>query len=221
MGEMSITAIEDAMKARIKAANDAGELAYKLRSVATYDAEFDDLDKLAAVVRALPAVWVVLARAGKPERKAADKWLVPVTMAVMVGARSVLNHEAARKAGATGETLVRILEMRLDNVVYRLGLAESRAQARQLVNHGHIAVNDKKTDIPSYVVKIGDVVSVRAGSRDNEYFKMMAKELSRKAPLPWLSLDAQQLSGKVVAAPSRADSDTGIDDQLIVEFYSR
>ena len=71
-------------------------------------------------------------------------------------------HEAARKAGATGETLVRILEMRLDNVVFRLGLAESRSQARQLVTHGHIVVNTKKTDIPSYIVKVGDVVSVRA-----------------------------------------------------------
>ncbi len=130
-------------------------------------------------------------------------------------------HEAARKAGATGETLVRILEMRLDNVVFRLGLAESRSQARQLVSHGHIVVNTKKTDIPSYIVKVGDVVSVRAVSRTNVYFKMMAKELTRKAPVSWLSLDAAQMSGKVVSAPTRADTDTGIDDQLIVEFYSR
>jgi small subunit ribosomal protein S4 len=129
--------------------------------------------------------------------------------------------EAARKAGATGETLVRILEMRLDNVVYRLGLAESRSQARQLVNHGHIAVNDTKTDIPSFVVKVGDVVSVRAGSRESEYFKLIAKDLSRKAAPAWLTLDAPQMSGKVVAAPTRADADTGLEDQLIVEFYSR
>ena len=86
--------------------------------------------------------------------------------------------EAARKAGSTGETLVRILEMRLDNVVYRLGLAESRAHARQIVNHGHIAVNDTKTDIPSFIVKVGDVVSVRPSSRDNEYFKLIGKELA-------------------------------------------
>lgn len=101
--EMSIMVIQDAMKARITAANNAGELAYRLRSVATYDAEFDDLDKLAAVVRALPAVWVVLARAGKPERKGADKWLTPLTMAVMVGARSVQNHEAARLGSQTAD----------------------------------------------------------------------------------------------------------------------
>jgi small subunit ribosomal protein S4 len=130
-------------------------------------------------------------------------------------------HEAARKAGATGETLLRILEMRLDNVVYRLGLAESRSQARQLVNHGHISVNETKTDIPSMVLKVGDVVSVRANSRDNEYFKLIAKDLSRKAAPAWLSLDAPQMAGKVVAAPSRAEADTGIEDQLIVEFYSR
>ena len=129
--------------------------------------------------------------------------------------------EAARKAGATGETLVRILEMRLDNVIFRLGLAESRAQARQLVTHGHIAVNDKKTDIPSYVVTVGDVVSVRSRSREKEYFKLIAKDLSRKAAPAWLTLDAPQMSGKVVAAPTRADTDTGLDDQLIVEFYSR
>lgn len=130
-------------------------------------------------------------------------------------------HEAQRKAGATGETLVRILEMRLDNVVFRLGLAESRSQARQLVTHGHIVVNTKKTDIPSYIVKVGDVVGVRAGSKTNVYFKMMAKELTRKAPVSWLSLDAAQMSGKVVAAPTRTDADTGLEDQLIVEFYSR
>ncbi len=128
---------------------------------------------------------------------------------------------AARKAGATGETLIQILEMRLDNVVYRLGLAESRAQARQIILHGHIAVNDRKTDIPSYQVKVGDVVSVRARSRDTEYFKLVAKGLSRKSTPSWLSLDAQRMSGKVIAAPTRADADTGIEDQLIVEFYSR
>jgi small subunit ribosomal protein S4 len=128
---------------------------------------------------------------------------------------------AARKAGQTGETLLRILEMRLDNVVYRLGLAESRSQARQIVTHGHIAVNDKKTDIPSYVVKVGDVVTVRQGSRDNEYFKLIAKGLSRKSTPAWLTLDAPQMSGKVMAAPTRAEADTGIEDQLIVEFYSR
>jgi small subunit ribosomal protein S4 len=140
----------------------------------------------------------------------------------------VLEHQfrqhykvAARKAGATGETLLRILEMRLDNVVYRLGLADSRSQARQIVNHGHIAVNDKKTDIPSYVVKVGDVVTVRQGSKEKDYFKLIAKELSRKSPPAWLTLDAAQMSGKVMAAPTRAEADTGIEDQLIVEFYSR
>jgi small subunit ribosomal protein S4 len=128
---------------------------------------------------------------------------------------------AARKVGATGETLIAILEMRLDNVVYRLGLAESRAQARQLVNHGHIAVNDVKTDIPSYVAKVGDKVSVRPSSRENEYFKLISKGLSRKSMPAWLTLDVQQMTGTVVATPTRADANTGIEDQLIVEYYSR
>jgi len=128
---------------------------------------------------------------------------------------------AARKAGATGETLLQILEMRLDNVVYRLGLAESRSQARQIVCHGHIAVNGKKTDIPSYVLRVGDVVSVRPSSREKEYFKLVAKNLARHAPPAWLSLDAQAMTGKVVAAPTKSDMDASISEQLIVEYYSR
>ena len=111
--------------------------------------------------------------------------------------------------------------MRLDNVVYRLGLAESRAQARQIVTHGHIDVNTKKTDIPSYVAKVGDTISVRQTSRNNEYFKLAGKELTRKSVPAWLTLDAAQMPGKVVAAPTRAEADTGIEDQLVVEFYSR
>ncbi len=129
--------------------------------------------------------------------------------------------EAARKAGATGETLVQILEMRLDNVVYRLGLAESRSQARQIVSHGHIAVNGKKTDIPSVVVKVGDVISVRPTSREKEYFKLVAKGLGREAPPAWLSLDAPAMTGKVLATPTKAEVDTGLEEQLIVEYYSR
>lgn len=110
MDELTVTAIEDAIKARIKAANDSGQLGYRLCSITTYDAEFDDLEKLGAVVRALPAVWVVLARAGKPERKGRDKWLQPLTMAVMVGARSVRNHEAARRGTAVEPGAYRMLD---------------------------------------------------------------------------------------------------------------
>jgi len=130
-------------------------------------------------------------------------------------------EEAARKAGATGETLLQILEMRLDNVVYRMGLADSRAQARQLVRHGHILVNDHKADIPSLVTKVGDVVAVAASSRDNEHFKAVAKTLHRKNVPAWLSLNAAAMSAKVVARPTKADIDTGLQEQLIVEFYSR
>ncbi len=128
---------------------------------------------------------------------------------------------AARKAGATGETLLQILEMRLDNVVYRLGLAESRSQARQIVCHGHIAVNGKKTDIPSCVLKVGDEVSVRPSSREKQYFKLVAKNLGRQAPPAWLSLDAQAMTGKVLAAPAKSEMDANISEQLIVEYYSR
>lgn len=128
---------------------------------------------------------------------------------------------AAKKAGATGQSLIQILEMRLDNVLYRLGFADSRPQARQLVFHGHVAVNGKKTDIASYVVKAGDMVSIRPASRQNEYFKLIANELARKSPPAWLSLDAQAMSGKVLSQPTKAEVDTGLEEQLIVEFYSR
>lgn len=128
---------------------------------------------------------------------------------------------AAKKAGATGQTLIQILEMRLDNVVYRLGFADSRPQARQLVMHGHVAVNSTKTDIASYQVKPGDVISIRPASHQNEYFQLVGKGLARKAPPSWLALDAAAMSGKVLAAPGKADVDTGLEEQLIVEFYSR
>lgn len=129
--------------------------------------------------------------------------------------------EAARKAGATGETLLQILETRLDNVVYRLGFADSRSQARQLVRHGHFAVNGHKVDIPSYAVKSGDVIAVRDSSKNLDYFQVVAKYISRKAVPSWLSLDAQNLSGKVVSLPTRSEIDTTLREQLIVEFYSR
>lgn len=129
--------------------------------------------------------------------------------------------EAARKAGATGETLLQILETRLDNVVYRLGFADSRSQARQLICHGHFAVNGHKVDIPSYAVKAGDEIAVRDSSKNLDYFKVLAKDISRKAVASWLSLDAQSLSGRVVNLPARNEIDTTLREQLIVEFYSR
>jgi small subunit ribosomal protein S4 len=130
-------------------------------------------------------------------------------------------RQALKRKGMTGETLLQTLELRLDNIVYRLGFAASRPQARQLVNHGHFEVNGRKTDVPSMVVRPGDVISVRAKSRKNSFFKDMARDLERSRPPEWLSLDARSMSGRVVAIPTRDEMDLPLKEQLIVEFYSR
>ncbi|HZQ98505.1 MAG TPA: 30S ribosomal protein S4 [Chloroflexota bacterium] len=129
--------------------------------------------------------------------------------------------EAERRQGQTGENLLRILECRLDNVVYRLGFADSRAQARQLVSHGHFDVNGRKTDIPSAQVKAGDLITVREGSRAMDHFKTAMEQIARKTVPAWLSVDAANFAGRVVALPERADIDSALQEQLIVEFYSR
>jgi small subunit ribosomal protein S4 len=128
---------------------------------------------------------------------------------------------AERLPGATGENFLRILEMRFDNLVYRLGLASSRPEARQLINHGHFHINGKKVDIPSYICKPGEVISVREDHRGNEFFKVLAEELKRREMPAWLQLDARNMSGRIVSQPNRADLDVSISEQLIVEFYSR
>lgn len=131
--------------------------------------------------------------------------------------------KAERMSGVTGENLFMLLERRLDNVVYRLGLAETRMQARQLVNHGHVTVNGRKTNIPSFTVKVGEVIAVRPESRRRAYFKNLveAGDLGKRRVPEWLRLDANNLSGQVVALPRREDAEQGINEQLIVEFYSR
>ena len=128
---------------------------------------------------------------------------------------------AQAREGLTGENLVVVLEQRLDNVVYRLGLADSRAQARQLVQHGHITVNGRKTDIPSYLVKAEDVLAVRPESRRLAYFRQRRDLLGQREVPAWLSLNEDELLGRVLAIPTRQDIDTPIDEQMIVEFYSR
>src|SRR5438132_4303023 len=128
---------------------------------------------------------------------------------------------AARRPGRTGENLLQILEMRLDNLVYRLGFADSRAQARQLVCHGHFAVNGRKTDIPSFIAKPNDVISVRERSKGLEYFKTRALLLAQKGVPVWLSLDVNAMSGRVVTLPSRTDLELPFDEQMVVEFYQR
>jgi small subunit ribosomal protein S4 len=130
-------------------------------------------------------------------------------------------EQAEGMPGATGENLLRILEMRLDNMVYRLGFGDSRPESRQLVRHGHMTVNGHKVDIPSYMCKPGDIIAVREDHRTNEYFKMVAGNLGRKEIPTWLQLDARNMSGRVVTLPTRADLDVNISEQLIVEFYSR
>ena len=123
--------------------------------------------------------------------------------------------------GVTGERLLQILESRLDNVVYRLGFGMSRAQARQLVNHGHFEVNGKKVDIPSYLVKPGDVIAVREIRKDNKTIKENVENNSAR-PIPaWLEKDNEKLSGKVIRLASREDIDIPVQEHLIVELYSK
>ena len=128
---------------------------------------------------------------------------------------------AENRPGVTGENLLRSLELRMDNVVYRMGIASSRAQARQLVTHGHFAVNGVPTDIPSYQLKPGDRLEVREVRRAREPFKL-AKETLRNHQAPeWLSIDATSLSGSVVTPPSRDQMPLDLNEQLVVEYYSR
>jgi small subunit ribosomal protein S4 len=129
--------------------------------------------------------------------------------------------EAERQPGATGENLLRLLEMRLDSIVRRFGFADAPSLARQLVAHGHFTVNGRKAAVPSYRVKVGDVVSVKLGSRALEYFKALAPELGRREIPTWLSLDPASMSGRVLRAPGRSDIDATIQEALVVEFYSR
>lgn len=128
---------------------------------------------------------------------------------------------AQRSKGVTGAMLLSLLESRLDNVVFRLGLATSRAQARQLVAHGHIDVNGRRTKASSYLCKSGDMVSVHAASLKLPYFKNTQKEVAEYIPPKWLSFDSSQLSGKVINRPARDEIDLSLNEQLIVEYYSR
>jgi len=130
-----------------------------------------------------------------------------------------LYEKAAKKAGKTGENLLILLETRMDNVVFRLGFASSRKEARQLVTHGHFTVNGKKADIPSMELKAGDVIRVKEKSQSSPKFKEV-KEMSITVP-SWMSVDVEKLEGKIVNLPSRADIDTPVAEHLIVELYSK
>ncbi len=132
-------------------------------------------------------------------------------------------YEKAEKAeGKTGANLLTIIERRLDNVVFRLGLAATRREARQLVNHAHFTVNGKKVNIPSYLVKVGDVIEVKEKSRSTTRFKAIADGENASVVTPkWLEKDATLLGGKVIAAPQRDDIDFPVEEHLIVELYSK
>ena len=128
---------------------------------------------------------------------------------------------ATTRKGTTGENLLAILESRLDNVVYRLGWATSRKEARQLVNHGHFTVNGRRVNIPSFLVKVGDVIAVSKNTKDSEKFKAVVESTSAKPVVKWLELDKENLKGKVIAVAERADIDLDIEETLIVELYSK
>ena len=128
---------------------------------------------------------------------------------------------ATKMEGKTGENLLSVLESRLDNVVYRLGWASSRAEARQLVVHGHFNVNGKRVDIPSYLTRVGEVISIRENSRQSAKIKAVVEENAARPCPKWLEVNREALEGKVVAVPAREDIDLEVDETLIVELYSK
>lgn len=128
---------------------------------------------------------------------------------------------ATKRAGVTGEMLLQILESRLDNVVFRLGFAKTRDAARQLVSHGHITVNGAKVNIPSYLIKVGDVISIKEKSRSLEGIKDVVEKNSSRTVFPWLEVDRDTYTGKVVTLAARSDIDYAVKEQLIVEYYSK
>ena len=128
---------------------------------------------------------------------------------------------AIKTRGITGLIMLQILEARLDNVVYRMGFAANRAQARQMVNHGHFIVNGRKTDIPSMVMKAGDTIQVREESKKNGLFKDLAEQAEKTNCAVWLERDLKTLSGRVLRMPERGEIDGNLNEQLIVEYYSR
>lgn len=130
--------------------------------------------------------------------------------------------KAESKKGVTGEILLQLLELRLDNIVYKLGLADSRKFARQLISHGHILVNGKKVNIPSFETRIKDKVSIKPKSKEDKYFKEVLPQRLKDVKIPsWLSFDLKKLEGEVLAMPAREELDATIQEQLIVEYYSK
>lgn len=130
-------------------------------------------------------------------------------------------EKAERTKGVTGENLLALLEKRLDNVAYRMGFGDSRAEARQLVRHGHFTVNGKKVNIPSYQIDINDLVAIKANSKNTEKFKELAEAAEAKTPPQWLSVNTEMMEARVISLPAREDIDMPIEEHLIVELYSK
>lgn len=130
-------------------------------------------------------------------------------------------EKAARKSGVTGEVLLQMLELRLDNVVFRLGLAKTRDEAKQLVSHGHVMVNGKKVSISSYEVKVGDVIAFCEKSKASSSIKKLVARIEERKVPAWLECDKDNFSGKVIALPARSDIDFDVKEQLVVEYYSK
>lgn len=128
---------------------------------------------------------------------------------------------ASKKAGVTGETLLQILESRLDNVLFRMNFAKTRNEAKQMISHGHITVNGKKVDISSYLVKVGDVISIKESSRASSGIKLILTRNPEKSIPSWLDVDRDNFTGKVVGVAARSDIDYPVKEQLIVEYYSK
>lgn len=150
-----------------------------------------------------------------------EKQKAKISYGVMERQFEIYFKKALTQAGVTGDNLLKMLEMRLDNIVYRLGFAETRAQARQLVGHGFIEVNGKKVDIPSFGVKVGNTVSIREVKRKKGYVEKLKEKVKSIKPLDWLELNVEKLSGKVLSQPDIQSLGNEINTQLIVEHYSR
>lgn len=148
-----------------------------------------------------------------------EKQMVKRAYGVIEGQFRSTYERANKLSGITGENLLRLLELRFDNVVFRMGFASSRKEARQLVNHGHFTLNGKKADIASMTLSIGDIVAVKEGSLSSEKFKSL-QEKATQAP-KWILADIEKLAGKVIALPNREDIDLPIEEHLIIELYSR
>ena len=140
---------------------------------------------------------------------------------VMEGQFRRYMEQAFKKPGVTGQYLLELLERRLDNAVFRLGFAESRRQARQLVLHGHFTVNGRKTNIPSYMLRPGEVIAWKESHKQREFFQVLTRDIPRRPVPQWLSLDTSTMTGSVSSIPTEQDLESAIDTRLIVEYYSR